>query len=103
MSSAPKLTTYKFRVLGGSADDPTEHEVRTVGRDVQRTEEAFATRGWGQTTTRPMTSAAMVAYFGMVRMGTFTGKWEDFENWYLSIEPVEPINATPTDAGAEPA
>lgn len=103
MSQAPKLTTYKFRVLGGTADDPKGYEVATVGRDVQRAEDAFANRGWGQTTSRPMTSAAMVAYFAMVRMGLFSGKWEEFENWYLSIEPVEPINATPTDAGAEPA
>ena len=100
---APRLTTYRFRVFAGNPDDPEMYELATFGRDVQRTEKLFAERGWGATTSRPMTSAAVVCYFAMHRLGHFDGDWEAFEEWYLSIEPVEPVNADPINAGPEPA
>ena len=101
--AAPKLTTYQFRVFGGDADDPTEYEVLAVGRDITRTEQAFAERRWGTTTDRPLTSAAMIAYFALYRTGRFTGKWEDFDAWYLGVEPGEELTANPTEAGLAPA
>lgn len=100
--STPKLTTYRFRVFVGDADDPTETVVHGVGRDVQRAESMFADRGWGATTSRPMTSAAVVSYFAMLRTGKFSGTWEEFENSYLAIEPVEEVNAVPTVPGLDP-
>jgi hypothetical protein len=103
VSTAPTLTTYKFQVYGGSVDDPESHTVHGVGRDVQKTEAMFMERGWGKTDSRPMTSAAVVSYFAMMRTGLFAGTWTDFENWYLSIEPVEAVTAIPTDAEREPA
>lgn len=101
MSTPPKLTTYRFRVFMGDPDDPTETVVHGVGRDVQRAEQFFADKGWGQTTSRPMTSAAVVSYFGLKRTGKFDGTWEEFEDAYLSIEPVEAVTATPTEPGVE--
>lgn len=100
--STPRLTTYRFRVLGGDADNPTEYEVPTVGRDVQRAEQYFADKGWGTTQSRPMTSAALVAYFALKRRNEFTGTWEQFEDWYLSIEPVERQTVSPTEPGLSP-
>lgn len=103
MSSKPHLTTYRFRVFGGDPDaDPTDVVVHGVGRDVQRTEQFFAERNWGSTQSRPMTSAAVVCYYAMTRLGMFTGTWEEFENWYLAIEPVESVTASPTEPGREP-
>lgn len=99
--SAPRLTTYKFIVIGGTADHPEEHEIETVGRDVQRVEATFADKRWGATQDRPMTTAAMVCYFAMLRAGQFSGTWDAFENWYLSVQPLEPVNADPTVAGLE--
>lgn len=103
MSQKPHLTTYRFRVFGGDADaDPTEIVVHGVGRDVQRTEQFFADRGWGPTNSRPMTSAAVVCYFAMVRRKEYSGTWDEFEDWYLGIEPVEAVTAVPTEPGREP-
>lgn len=93
---APKLTTYKFRVFGGSEDEPAEFEVHGVGRDVQKAESLFADKGWGSTQTRPMTSAAAVSYFAMLRRGEFEGTWDEFESWYLSIEPLDTVTERPT-------
>jgi len=101
--AAPKLTLYKFHVFGGDADDPTSYEVAAFGRDITKTEAEFANRRWGSTTDRPLTSAAMIAYFALYRTGAFKGKWEDFEAWYLSVEPGEEVSANPTEAGQEPA
>lgn len=100
--SAPKLTTYKFRVLSGSVEDPAEHLVQSIGRDIQRVEALFADRKWGETASRPMTAAAATAYFAMLRSGQFRGTWAEFEDFYLAVEPVEPVTATPTEPGAEP-
>lgn len=101
--AAPKLTTYTFHVFGGDADEPTEYEVRAFGRDVTRTEAMFAERRWGATTDRPLTSAAMIAYCALYRTGVFMGKWEDFDSWYLSVEPGEGMTANPTEAAPDPA
>jgi hypothetical protein len=101
VSQTPTLTTYTFRVFGGDETNPEMHLVHGVGRDVQRTEAMFAERGWGQTSNRPMTSAAAVSYFAMLRTGAYSGRWEDFEKWYLSIEPEEKVTAFPTDAEHE--
>ena len=101
--SAPKLTSYRFRVFGGDADNPDVYEVHAFGRDVQQTEKEFATRKWGAATDRPMSSAAMTTYFALVRTGKFAGTWDEFESWYLSIEPIETVNSVPTEAGREPA
>jgi hypothetical protein len=103
MSQKPHLTTYKFRVFGGDADaEPTDIVVHGVGRDVQRAEQLFADRGWGSTQSRPMTSAAVVCYYAMLRTGYFSGTWAEFEEWYLAIEPVESDTAVPTEPGREP-
>lgn len=101
--AAPKLTVYTFHVFGGDPDNPKEYEVRAFGRDITKTEAAFAERRWGATTDRPMTSATMIAYYAMNRTGEFTGKWEDFEAWYIAVEPGEEMAANPTGAGQEPA
>lgn len=101
--SAPTLKSYRFRVYGGDAENPELFEVHAFGRDVQHTEAEFASRRWGTTTDRPMTSAAMTCYFALKRMGRYTDTWEHFEEWYLSVEPFESVNAVPTEAGAEPA
>lgn len=101
--SSPNLTSYRFRVFGGDAENPDMWEVHAFGRDVQQTEKEFAIRKWGAATERPMTSAAMTTYFALVRGGKFSGTWDDFENWYLSIEPIETVKAVPTEAGREPA
>jgi hypothetical protein len=101
--SAPKLTQYQFVVFGGNPDAPTVFEVLAFGRDITRTESAFAERRWGATTDRPLTSAAMIAYYALYRTGQFTGKWEDFDVWYLSVEPGEEFSVNPTDAGHAPA
>lgn len=101
--SAPKLTSYRFRVYGGDAENPEVFEVHAFGRDVQRTEAEFAARHWGQATDRPMTSAAMTSFHALKRIGNYAGTWDEFEDWYLSIEPIATVNANPTDAGAEPA
>lgn len=102
MTAKPRLTTYTFRVYGGDADDPAEFTVHGVGRDVQRAESLFAERNWGTTQSRPMTSAAVVSYYAMVRRGEFAGTWEEFEGWYLAIEPEETVTAVPTEPGREP-
>lgn len=101
MSTAPTLTTYKFAVFGGDIANPEHYMVESLGRDVQRAEMEFARRGWGKTESRPMTSAAMVTFYAMTRLGMYSGRWEDFENWYLSIEPEEPVRSNPTDAERE--
>jgi hypothetical protein len=101
--SAPTLKSYRFRVYGGDAENPEMFEVHAFGRDVQRTEAEFASRKWGSATDRPMTSAAMTTYFALKRANKYAGTWEEFENWYLSVEPFESVNAVPTEAGAEPA
>jgi len=100
--SAPKLTTYRFRVLGGDEENPEEFLVHGVGRDIQKTESFFADKGWGNTQSRPMTSAAVVSYFGLRRSGRYAGTWEEFEEWYLSIEPVDAVTERPTGPGLEP-
>jgi hypothetical protein len=101
--SAPKLTSYRFRVFGGDADEPEVIEIHAFGRDVQHTEQEFAAKKWGAATDRPMTSAAMTSFFALKRTGKFSGTWEEFEEWYLSIEPIETVSAVPTGAGREPA
>jgi hypothetical protein len=102
--SAPRLTTYRFRVYGGNPEDPEEFTVHAFGRDIQRVESEFASRKWGSdTTSRPMTAAAMSAYFAMTRSHLYAGTYEEFEDWYLSIEPIESVNADPIDAGPVPA
>lgn len=98
MASTPKLTTFRFRVWMGDPDKPDEFIIHGVGRDVQKTEEFFADKGWGQTTTRPMAAAAVTAFFALKRSARFAGTWEEFENQYLSVEPVEEVTATPTEA-----
>ena len=97
--SAPRLTTYTFEVFGGDPESPAQFTVHSVGRDVQRVETAFADKRWGATQDRPMTAAAMASYYAMMRTGQFSGTWDQFEAWYLSVQPLEPINADPTDAG----
>lgn len=101
--SAPTLTSYRFRVFGGDPENPEVHEVHAFGRDVQMTEKAFAENRWGPASDRPMTSAAMTTYNALSRLGRFPGTWEEFEAWYLSIEPIDAVKATPTDAGRGPA
>jgi hypothetical protein len=103
MSAPPRLTTYRFRVAMGSADDPRHHVVLALGRDVQQAEALFAQRGWGKTESRPMTSAAAVAWAAMVRMGFFTGDFDSFEKQYLEVAPEELVTANPTEAEAAPA
>ena len=99
---APRFTTYALRVWMGDPENPTEHHIVTLGRDVQRTEMMFAENGWGKTENRPITSAAAVAYFAMMRLGLYSGTWKDFSDSYLSIEPEEPINSFPIDPGQSP-
>jgi hypothetical protein len=104
--ATPRLTTYKFRVVFGDPENPdtlTERIVHGVGRDVQASETLFAQRGWGQVTDRPMTSAAAVAWAALKRTGQFAGTFDEFEASYLSVEPVESVNATPTEAAPAPA
>lgn len=96
MSATPKLTTYKFRVLSGTPEDPVEHHVASIGRDIQKVEQLFADRKWGGTDSRPMTAAAATAYFAMMRAGQYSGTWADFEEFYLAVEPEEPVTVTPT-------
>ena len=106
MAGTPKLTTYRFRVWFGDPEDPdnaTEMLVHGVGRDIQKTEEFFATNKWGDTQSRPMTAAAVTAWHGLQRSGRFTGTWEEFENSYLAVEPVEQVVSTPTGAVPAPA
>lgn len=106
MAGTPKLTTYRFRVWFGNPENDEDQRaelVHGVGRDVQKAEEFFAQRGWGQTQSRPMTSAAVTAYFALQRSGRFTGSWEEFEEQYLAVEPVETVTATPTEAAPAPA
>lgn len=100
--SAPKLTTYRFRVFGGNEESPEEYIIHGVGRDIQKTESFFADRGWGSTTSRPMTSAAVTSYFALVRSGRYAGTWDEFEEWYLSIEPMDAVTERPTAPGREP-
>lgn len=97
-NNVPKLTTYRFRVWMGDAENPDELVIHAVGRDVQKAEEFFADKGWGSTTARPMTAAAVTAFFGLKRSGRFAGKWEEFEEQYLSVEPIETVTANPTQA-----
>lgn len=100
MAGTPRLTTYRFRVWFGdpeNPDDATHLVVHGVGRDIQKTEEYFATHRLGATQDRPMTSAAMTAYFGLHRSGRYTGTWEEFEAEYLSVEAVDQVVSTPTD------
>lgn len=101
--SAPKLTSYRFRVFGGDAENPEMFEVHAFGRDVQHTEQEFAAKKWGSATDRPMTSAAMTSFFALKRTNRYAGTWEEFEEWYLSIEPIATVEAVPTDAGRGPA
>lgn len=102
--TAPTMTTYRFRVWAGDPDDPEEYTIHAFGRDVQRVENEFANRKWGSdTTARPMTAAAMSAYFAMLRTNKFSGTFEEFEDWYLSIEPIDTVTAGPTGAGLVPA
>lgn len=106
MAGTPRLTTYRFRVwFGDPADESTQTDVivHGVGRDVQKAEELFMARGWGNTQNRPMTAAAVTAYFGLQRSGKFTGTWEEFEDQYLAVEPIDTVTATPTEAAAAPA
>lgn len=106
MAGAPKLTTYKFRVWFGDSENPDaaiETVVHGVGRDVQKCEEFFANKGWGNTANRPMTAAAVTVFFGLQRTGNFSGGWEEFEASYLAVEPVESVAATPTGAVPEHA
>lgn len=96
----PKLTTYRFRVwFGDTENEETQHPelVHAVGRDVQKAEEFFAQKGWGSTQNRPMTAAAVTAYFGLQRTGRFPGSWDEFEAQYLAVEPVETVTATPSE------
>lgn len=97
-NSTPRLTTFRFRVWMGNPDNPEEFIIHGVGRDVQKTEEFFADKGWGNTTSRPMTAAAVTTYFALRRAKRFTGSWEEFEESYLSVEPVESVQASPTEA-----
>jgi len=101
MAGTPKLTTYRFLVWFGDAENPelqTSQLVHAVGRDIQKTEEFFANQGWGNSQSRPMTAAAVTCYFGLQRSHRFTGSWEEFEASYLSVEPVDQVTATPTEA-----
>lgn len=103
MAGTPKLTTIRFWVWFGNPEDPEDQRaelVHAVGRDIQKTEEFFMARGWGDTTKRPMTAAAVSAYFGLQRSGRFTGSWEEFEEQYLAVEPDGQVTATPTGVAA---
>lgn len=102
-STPPRLTTYKFRVVLGSAEDPKTETVLAVGRDVQQAEKLFAQRGWGKTESRPMTSAAAVAWAALIRTGKFHGDFDAFESEYLAVEPEESVAVTPTEAAPAPA
>lgn len=106
MAGTPKLSTYRFRVwFGDPENEESQHDlvVHAVGRDVQKAEEFFMQRGWGNTQTRPMTAAAATAYFGLQRSGRFTGSWEEFEEQYLAVEPIDTVTATPTEVAPAPA
>lgn len=106
MAGTPKLTTYRFRVWFGdpeNEENQRELVVHGVGRDVQKAEEFFASKGWGSTQSRPMTAAAVTAYFGLQRSGRYPGTWEEFEAEYLAVEPIDTVTATPTDPAPVPA
>lgn len=103
MADTPRLTTYRFRVAMGDAEHPTEHQVLAVGRDIQTAEKVFAQRGWGKTDSRPMTSAAVVAWAALIRTGRYVGDFDKFESEYLEIAPEESVTATPTEAAPAPA
>lgn len=102
-NTPPRLTTYKFQVALGDAENPTLHTVLSVGRDIQQAEKLFAQRGWGKTDSRPMTSAAAVAWAALVRTGKFSGDFDSFEEQYLSVEPEDSVTVTPTEAAPAPA
>lgn len=103
MATTPTLTTYKFRVAFGDADNPTTHHVLAVGRDVQQAEKVFAQRNWGKTDARPMTSAAVVAWAALTRMGAYHSDFDTFEAEYLEVVPEESVTVTPTEAAPDPA
>lgn len=103
MAETPRLTTYTFNVAMGDIDNPTFETVRTIGRDVQTAEQLFAKRGWGKTDSRPMTSAAAVAWAAMVRSGKFHGDFDSFESAYLEVSAEGQATATPTEPAPAPA
>lgn len=103
MANAPQLSTYRFNIALGSAEDPRFFHVLSVGRDVQQAEKLFASRGWGKTDNRPMTSAAAVAWAALTRLGEYHADFDTFENEYLEVVPEAAAPATPTEAAPDPA
>lgn len=103
MANTPRLTTYRFRVALGDAENPDVHKVLAVGRDVQQAEKLFAQRGWGKTENRPMTSAAAVAWAALSRMGKYSADFDTFESEYLEVVPEDMVQVNPTEAAAAPA
>lgn len=98
MANTPHLTTYKFNIALGDAENPRFVSVQSVGRDVQQAERYFAQRGWGKTDSRPMTSAAVVAWAALTRIGEYHGDFDQFEMEYLEVVPESSPAAVPTEA-----
>lgn len=102
-NTTPRLTTHKFHIATGDAENPSTYSVLAVGRDIQQAEQLFAKRGWGKTESRPMTSAAAVAWAALVRTGQWQGDFDSFESVYLEVVPEATVVATPTEAAPAPA
>jgi hypothetical protein len=103
MANTPHLTTYKFRVSMGDEENPEVFLIHAVGRDVQQAEKLFAQRNWGATTSRPMTSAAAVAWASLTRTGRYSEDFDTFETEYLEVVPEETVTVTPTEPAPAPA
>jgi hypothetical protein len=81
-------------VLGDWSDESTwvEHDVRSIGRDLQSAETLFARhRQWGKITDAPIKFQAVTAYYALRRTGLYSGSWDGFESEYLEV----------TEAGSE--
>lgn len=106
MTQPPRFTRHRFVVFLGNAEDEstvTEHHVVAIGADVQRVEALFAGHGWGEVSKRPITAAAAMAYYALVRTGAFTGTFAEFEGAYIEVQPEGQQTVNPTDAAPSPA
>lgn len=94
-----KLSTPRYRVILGDADDPAtwaQLTVQAIGRDMMAAETLFHRRKWGTPSTAAIRFTAVSAYYALRRTGQIDGEWEAFDAQCLEV-----TNADADDDAAE--
>lgn len=102
MGTPIRLSTPRFRVVLGEADNPDtwqELTVQAIGRDLQAAETLFHRRKWGPASGQAIRFQAAAAFYALRRTGQVEGEWEAFEAGYLEVSDADDSDDTVGDGG----